>query len=148
MLWISIEIPLRPAIGVLLKPTGYIFTVLACLYMPLLKQLQTQFEFFTLLPKPAFCAHRLSTLAQTDDKQPGSGKREHAKALVKMHVKVRVAVNATKHIHKRYTHTSAKASILRAQKQHRPQRPHWPPHLTNKDHMEDCSRVALTLARA
>ena len=33
MLWISIEILLRPAIGVLLRPTGYIFLVLACLYM-------------------------------------------------------------------------------------------------------------------
>ena len=67
MLWISIESSVRPAIGVLLRPTGYIFLVLACLYMALLKQLLTQFEFFTFLMKQAFCAHRLSTLAQSDD---------------------------------------------------------------------------------
>ena len=79
--------PMRPAIGVLLRPTGYIFTVLAWLYKALLKQLLTQFEFFTFLTKQAFCAHRLSTLAQSDDKQTRGGKGEHEKALVKMHTK-------------------------------------------------------------
>ena len=81
------RIPMRPAIGVLLRPTGYMFTVLAWLYMALLKQLLTQFEFFTFLRKQAFCAHRLSTLAQSDDKQPSRRQGEHEKALVKMHTK-------------------------------------------------------------
>ena len=67
MLSLSIEIPLRPAIGVLLRPTGYIFLVVACLYMALLKELLTKSEFFILSTKQAFCAHRLSTLGQSDD---------------------------------------------------------------------------------
>ena len=42
---------------------------------------------FHFLTKQAFCAHRLSTLAQSDDKQTRGGKGEHEKALVKMHTK-------------------------------------------------------------
>ena len=60
----------NPAVGVLLRPTGYIFIVLACLYMALLKQLLIQFVIFTFLKKQAFCVHRISTLTQSDDKPP------------------------------------------------------------------------------
>ena len=55
------RIPMRPAIGVLLRPTGYIFTVLACLYMALLKQLLTQFEFFDFFNETSIlCAQTLN----------------------------------------------------------------------------------------
>ena len=79
MLWISIEIPLRPAIGVLLRPTGYIFTVLACLYMALLKHLLTQFEFFTFLTKQAFCVTDcpLWRSPTTSNQVGGKGEHEH-----------------------------------------------------------------------
>ena len=81
------RIPMRPATGVLLRPTGYIFTALAWLYMALLKQLLTQFVFFTCLPKHAFCEHKISTLAQSDDKQPSRRQGGAWKGLVKMHMK-------------------------------------------------------------
>ena len=116
--------------------------------MALPKHLLTRFAFFSFLTKQAFCAHRLFTLAQTDDKQPGGGKGEHAKALVKMHAKLRVAVKATKHVHERYTHANAKASILWAQKQHRPQHPHEDSHMTNKDHMSYGGTRTTALGRA
>ena len=45
---------------------------------------------FHFLTKQAFCAHRLSTLAQSDDKQTRGGKRGHEKALVKMHMKCKL----------------------------------------------------------
>ena len=90
------RIPMRPAIGVLSWPRGYIFLVLAWLYMALLKQLLTQFEFFTCLTKQAFCAHRLSTLAQSDDKQPSRRQGGAWKSTGKNAYEMKVAVNAKK----------------------------------------------------
>ena len=45
---------------------------------------------------------------------------------------MKVAVNAKKHIRKRYTHERAKVSILWAQKQHRPQHRHRHPHMDHQ----------------
>ena len=148
MLWISIESTLRPAIGVLLRPTGYVFTVLAWLYKALLKQLLTQFEFFTFLTKQAFCAHRLSTLAQSDDKQPSRRQGGAWKSIGKNAYEMKVAVNAKKHIRKRYTHAIAEVSILSWKNRQQQWRPHEHPDMTNKGHMEDGVTVTCALARA
>ena len=47
--------------------------------------------FNRILLKQAWCAHRIATLTQSDDKPPRrnrvGGKGEHEKALVKMHMK-------------------------------------------------------------
>jgi len=84
-------VPTIPTIDVLLRPTGYIFSVLASLYVALLKQLLPQFVFFAFLTKQTFCPRRIFTLTQSDDKPPWrnqvGGKGEHEKALVKMHMK-------------------------------------------------------------
>ena len=140
--------PMRPAIGVLLRPTGYIFTVLAWLYKALLKQLLTQFEFFTFLTKQAFCAHRLSTLAQTDDKQPSRRQGGAWKSTGKNAYEMKVAVNAKKHIRKRYTHTIAKVRILSRQNHQQQWSPHQHPHLMNKGRMRLGATGAVTLVRA
>ena len=61
---------------------------------------------------------------------------------------MKVAVNAKKHIRKRYTHAIAKVSILSRQNRQQQWHPHEHTHMTNKGHMEDCGTVACALGRA
>ena len=61
---------------------------------------------------------------------------------------MKVAVNAKKHIRKRYTHTIAKVSILSRQNRQQQWHPREHPHMTNKGHMELGVTRALALARA
>ena len=56
----------------------------------------TIWVFFTFLTKQAFCAHRLSTLAQSDDKQPSRRQGGAWKHTGKNAYEMKVAVNANK----------------------------------------------------
>ena len=61
---------------------------------------------------------------------------------------MKVAVNAKKHIRKRYTHTIAKVSILSRQNHQQQWHPHQRPHLMNKGRMRLGAKGAVALATA
>ena len=61
---------------------------------------------------------------------------------------MKVAVNAKKHIRKRYTHTIAKVSILSRQNRQQHLPPHQHPHINNKGRMERCGTGTCALGRA
>ena len=95
-------------------------------------QLLIHFVIFTALTKQANCRHRISTLTQSDDKPPWRNQVGGLFYTVKMYTTWSFAVNAKKHIRKRYTHERAKVSILWAHKQHQPQRRHRDSHIDHQ----------------
>ena len=108
------RIPMRPAIGVLLRPTGYIFIVLAWLY----DTISNFYLFNKILVKQAWCAHRIATLTHrtwTINVPNEVGGAKPLKSTGKNAYEMKVAVNAKTHIRKRYTHAIAKVSILSRQ---------------------------------
>ena len=61
---------------------------------------------------------------------------------------MKVAVNAKKHIRKRYTHAIAKVSILSRQNRQQQWPPHQHPHMNNKGRMRLGGSRACALGRA
>ena len=84
----------------------------------------------------------------SDDKQPSRRQGGAWKSTGKNAYEMKIAVNAKKHIRKRYTHAIAKVSILSRQNRQQQWPPHQHPPLTNKGRMEDCVTRACALVRA